>query len=82
MQFYCQNMIQLKKDTKICLHVEKWSRYSTYAQRVLARNHLGLTSVKSRKCRRFSDGEIKKTVGVDTVKCLRKIEHSVFGDLL
>ena len=25
MQFYCQNTIRLKKDTKLCLHVEKWS---------------------------------------------------------
>ena len=26
MQFYCQNTIQPKKDTKLCLRVEKWSR--------------------------------------------------------
>ena len=26
MQFYCQNTIRLKKDTKLCLRVEKWSR--------------------------------------------------------
>jgi hypothetical protein len=26
--------------------------------------------------------EIKNKVGIDTAKCLRKIEHSVFGDLL
>ena len=25
MQFYCQNTIRSKKDTKLCLHVEKWS---------------------------------------------------------
>ena len=25
MQFYCQNMIRPKKDTKLCLRVEKWS---------------------------------------------------------
>ena len=27
MQFYCQNTIQPKKDTKFSSHVEKWSRY-------------------------------------------------------
>ena len=26
MQFYCQNTIRPKKDTKLCLRVEKWSR--------------------------------------------------------
>jgi hypothetical protein len=25
MQFYCQNTIRPKKDTKLCLRVEKWS---------------------------------------------------------
>ena len=48
--------------------------YIQHAQRDLARNHSGPTSVKSRKCRRN-----KKKVGVDTAKCPRKIEH---GDLL
>ena len=45
-----------------------------HAQRDLARNHSGPTSVKSRKCRR----NLKKS-GVYTAKCPRKIEH---GDLL
>ena len=27
MQFYCQNTIRPKKDTKVCLRVEKWSRW-------------------------------------------------------
>jgi hypothetical protein len=26
MQFYCQNTSRPKKDTKLCLRVEKWSR--------------------------------------------------------
>ena len=26
MQFYCQNTIRPKKDTNVCLRVEKWSR--------------------------------------------------------
>ena len=26
MQFYCQNAIRPKKDTKLCFRVEKWSR--------------------------------------------------------
>ena len=27
MQFYCQNTIRPKKDTKLCLRVEKWSSF-------------------------------------------------------
>ena len=40
-----------------------------HAQRILARNHENV-------------GEIGKKRGVNTAKCLRKIEHGVFGDLL
>jgi hypothetical protein len=35
MQFYCQNTIQPKKDTKLCLHVEKWSRSVIFTESLL-----------------------------------------------
>ena len=35
MQFYCQNTIQPKTDTKLCLRVEKWSLFLIFTQSLL-----------------------------------------------